>query len=81
MATIMLRDIPDELMDEIKQAAALDRRSIPAEVLHHTEIGVRKTLLQREGHTRAVESMRRHRADKLRFPLSAVEMIDEDRQQ
>jgi len=80
MATIMLRDIPEELMEEIRQAAALERRSVPAEVLHLTEIGVRKALLPRRDHTRAVESMRRRLADKPRFPVSAAELLDEDRQ-
>ncbi len=80
MATIMLRDIPDELMTEIRQAAALERRSVPAEILHLTEIGVRKTLLLRRDHADAIEGMRRRLAGKPRFPVSATELIDEDRQ-
>ncbi|HEY3415809.1 MAG TPA: hypothetical protein VGM23_02900 [Armatimonadota bacterium] len=80
MSTIMLRDIPEDLMNDIKQAAALERRSVPAEILHLTEIGVRKTLLLRRDHTAAVESMRRRLADRPRFPQSATELIDEDRQ-
>lgn len=80
MATIMLRDIPDELMEEIKQAAALERRSVPAEVLHLTEIGVRKTLLLHRGHDEAVERLRRRLTERSRFPATAAELIDEDRQ-
>lgn len=80
MATIMLRDIPEDLMEDIKQAAALERRSVPAEVLHLTEIGVRKTLLLRRDHVRAVENLRKRLADKPRFSVSSTELIDKDRQ-
>jgi len=80
MATIMLRDIPEELMEDIRQAAELERRSVPAEVLHLTEIGVRKTLLLRRDHARAVESLRKRLAEKPRFEVSATELLDEDRQ-
>jgi len=76
----MLRDIPEELMGEIKQAAALERRSVPAEILHLTEIGVRKTLLVRRDHTDIIESLRRRLADKSRLPVTAAELLDEDRQ-
>jgi len=80
MATIMLRDVPEELMEEIKQVAALERRSVPAEVLHLTEVGVRKTLLLRQDHTVALANMRKRMATRERYPMSATEMIDEDRQ-
>lgn len=80
MATIMLRDIPENLMDDIRQAAALDRRSVPAEILHLTEIGIRKILLLRRDHTEVIDSLRRRLADRPRFPVDATELIDEDRQ-
>ncbi len=80
MATIMLRDIPEELMEEIKQAAALERRSVPAEVLHLTEVGVRKTLLQRRDHNASLANMRQRMTTRERFPATATEMIAEDRQ-
>ena len=80
MATIMLRDVPEELMEEIKQVAALERRSVPAEVLHLTEVGVRKTLLLHRDHNTALANMRKRMAGRERFPVSATEMIDEDRQ-
>ncbi len=80
MATIMLRDIPEELMAKIKQAAALERRSVPAEVLHLTEIGVRKTLLQHRDNTEVIERMRQRLANKPRLPVTGAELIDEDRQ-
>ncbi len=80
MATIMLRDIPEKLMEEIKQAAALERRSVPAEVLHLTEVGVRKTLLQRQDHNAALANMRQRMTTRERFPVTAAEMIAEDRQ-
>jgi len=79
MATIMLRNISEELMEQIRQAAALERRSIPAEVLHLTEIGLRDTLRYRR-HKQAIESLRRRLADKPRFPVSSTELLDEDRQ-
>ena len=80
MATIMLRDIPDDLMEDIKRAAALERRSVSAEVLHLTEIGVRKTLLLRQNHARAIESLRKRLADKPRFSVSSTELITSSRQ-
>ncbi len=80
MATIMLRDVPDELMKEIKEAAALERRSVPAEILHLTEIGVRNTLIQHRNYDDVIEKMRRRLAKKPRFTVSATELIDEDRQ-
>jgi plasmid stability protein len=80
MATIMLRDIPDELMEEIKKAAALERRSVPAEVLHLTEIGVRKALLQQRPNAEVVEIMRKRLLDMPRIPVSSTELIAEDRQ-
>ena len=80
MATIMLRDIPEDLMEDIKRAAEMERRSVPAEVLHLTEIGVRKTLLLRQDHARAVDSLRKRLADKPRFSVSTTELIEEDRQ-
>ena len=80
MATIMLRDIPEELMKEIKEAAALERRSVPAEILHLAEMGVRKTLLLRRSHADAVNTMRERLAEKHRFLVSATELVDEDRQ-
>jgi len=81
MATIMLRDIPEELMEEIRQAAELERRSVPAEVLHLTEIGVRKTLLLHRDQSKVIERLQQRLADRPRFPSSSTELIDQDRQQ
>ncbi len=80
MATVMLRDIPDDLMTQIKQAAALERRSVPAEILHLTEVGVRKTLLQQRNQDELIESMRGDLKDTPRLPVTAAELLDEDRQ-
>jgi hypothetical protein len=80
MATIVLRDIPEEFMEEIKQAAALERRSVPAEVLHLTEIGVRKALLLGRGHADTLESLRRRVGQRPPFPVTGTELLDEDRQ-
>ncbi len=68
----MLRAIPDDLMEEIKQAAALERRSVPAEILHLTQIGVRKTIQLQRDHPRTVENLRQQIAERPRFPVSAT---------
>jgi len=80
MATIILRDIPEDLMNDIERAAALERRSVPAEVLHLTEVGVRKTLLIRQNHARAIESLRKRLADKPHFSVSSTQLISSSRQ-
>jgi hypothetical protein len=80
MTTIMLRDIPDELMEEIKLAAAIERRSVPAEILFLTEAGVRKILLTQREHAETLARLRHELASRPKFPVSSTELIDEDRQ-
>ena len=68
MVTIILRNIPEDLMRGYStEAAESEGAPLPAEVLYLTEIGVRRTLQLRRDHADAVKSMRRRLADMPRF--------------
>lgn len=41
MASITLKNLPDDLLDELRQAAARDRRSVTQEIIHLLETALR----------------------------------------
>ena len=73
MATITVKDIPDELYETLKKKAAAHHRSINREIIYYIEQGVR----QREIHVEQVlETARRIRAEIGPVPFSE-ELLDE----
>ncbi len=78
MATLYVKDIPEELYSKLKEMAAKDRRSISAEtiVILDEVIGSRK--LEKENVRASVERIRAKY--RLKPGKSLVELLREDRE-
>ena len=72
MASITIKDIPDELYEQFKATAQQDRRSINAEVIVAMEALVRETaqLRERKAALSRINERRRRR------PLNVVDSLD-----
>jgi len=79
MASILIRDIPETLYQQIKTIADYDRRSVPAEVLHLTEMATRTRLLSLEESQQAVADLQRRLVTKPVMGRSVTDLLDEDR--
>ena len=77
MATIMLRDVPDDLYRQIKAVADLNHRSVPAEIIHIISIAMSKRIAENRY---AVDDLRRRLPEKPALPCSVTELLDEDRE-
>jgi plasmid stability protein len=73
MATITVKDIPDDLYEELKKAAASHHRSINREIIHYIEQAVRGREVTVE---EILEKARRLRAEVGPLPISE-EILDE----
>ena len=62
MVTILLRDVPDELYQQIKRLADMSGRTIPAEVLHLTEVAIRTRQHSLKEHRQAVADLQQRLA-------------------
>lgn len=80
MATLYVRDVPDELYERLKREAAGSRRSLSAETIEVLERSLRAAPRVSVGeflaHAREVRERSRPRADS----KTAVELIREDRE-
>jgi plasmid stability protein len=78
MATLTLRDIPDELMLALKSVAKRERRSINAEGIQLLESSLHEEM-QRERRRAALARIGERRARRPASDLDVVAMIREDR--
>ena len=81
MATIYVRNVPDELYEALRKRAHENQRSIAAEVLSvlETSIPTRKELRARKALVRRLQRMHSKNKSTRRFP-STETMLREDRQ-
>ncbi len=80
MASILIRDVPEALYQQIKTIADYDRRSVQAEVLHLTEMATRARLLSLAESQQAVADLQRRLEQKTVMGRSVTDLLDEDRQ-
>jgi len=63
MATITIKNIPDDLYEQLKEAAAANRRSINSEVIHLIEQAVSARQLDPEAFIARARLLRERAAD------------------
>lgn len=84
MATLYVRDVPDELYEELKERASADGRSVSAEAVRLLQEALSQGSDQqrrRREHLAALDRIRRRREDTILPPdhIDSVELLREDR--
>ncbi|MBD3242448.1 MAG: Arc family DNA-binding protein [Chitinivibrionales bacterium] len=79
MATIQVREVPDELYMKLKEQARSHHRSIAKEILHILEQSV-GSAREYEAVFRDIEATRLKVAEEFGTPASSVGLIREDRE-
>jgi len=79
MASLTVRDIPDELYAKFKKTASRDRRSVNSEVIVALDTFVQQTELQVQ-RREAWDSISRRMESKPSLGGNSVEMLREDRE-
>ena len=81
MPNILIRDVPDDIYQQIAELAKSERRSIPAEALHVIEQGVWQLQGRQAKHNEAIASLKRRMQEKPRLDVESVDLIRESREQ
>jgi plasmid stability protein len=79
MPSILIRDVPVELYQQITRRAKQEHRTIPSEVLHIVEQKLQLQDVRQAEHQEAVRSLRDRSAEKPRFSFDISEAIREGR--
>lgn len=78
MKTLYVRDVPEELYEQVKALAEKDHRSIQAQALHLIEQALQQQNLQ-EQRRQAYESIQRRRHEKKPLSVDSLTLLREDR--
>ena len=79
MATLHVRNIPEELYAEVQQLAAAESRSVSAEIVSLLAQAVEERR-RRANHIRALDSLRRRRFTPPAGTPDAMQLLREDRE-
>ncbi len=78
MANLLLRDIPQDLLEKLKTRAQRDHRSVPAETVHMLLEQLERD--EREArHREAIESLTARMKNKAPIASDSLTMLREDR--
>ena len=78
MPDVWIRNMPQEVYDHLKQRAARDRRSVPAETIALLELLFEKDDAH-EQHMRAMQSIIERAKQKKPMPVDSLTLLREDR--
>jgi len=78
MPDVLIRNMPDDIYNKLKERAARDRRSVPAENIHLLEQLFEQEDLRAQ-HRKAMESIIERTKEKKPLPVDSLTLLREDR--
>lgn len=79
MPNLLIRDMPEEVYEQLKQRAHADRRSVPAEAIHLLTEAIAQEDSRRK-HRQAMASVMERAVDKHPTGADSLKMLREDRE-